>query len=128
MENPNKRNLPYGKIGRIWCPSLKDDVAFDNNGFRHLIWKGRKHRPESDRKRRFALLKYAPEIVAHPNSNINYKEQKAFSIIERHGKKIAKASRAKFWALSKKCDGKMITVVIRQIKSGKKHFFSIYDE
>ena len=51
-EAKRRAKLFYQGIGRVWCPALKDYIAFDERGFRHLIQKGRRFRMKSEHKRR----------------------------------------------------------------------------
>ena len=37
-------------------------------------------------------------------------------------------TKMQFWALSIKRDGEMITVVVRAVGDGRKHFFSVYNQ
>jgi hypothetical protein len=94
MENQITDKAFYRSIGRVWSPQIDDHIMFNNIGFRHLIWKGRRRR--------------------------SYRDQ--------HGKKIIKTPSANFWEFTGERDNKTIIVIVRQIKSGRKHFFSVYDE
>ena len=88
MENPVGENAYeeaeqkakefYKSIGRVWCPVLGDYVAFNKIGFRHLLGRGRKPRSRSDQMRRFALLRYAVDILSRVLSRPN--EASGFSI------------------------------------------------
>jgi hypothetical protein len=123
MENPiienhketlaQKTKAFYKQIGHIWCPTLGDYVAFSTPGFRHLLRGGAGWRSRLDKRRRFLLLKFAPQIIASPHAKVVPGEQ---------------TEKAKFWEISEKYDKKLITVVVRQIGQGNKHFFSTYND
>ncbi|HEY5259162.1 MAG TPA: hypothetical protein VIJ46_00825 [Rhabdochlamydiaceae bacterium] len=104
----------YKAINRVWCLPLDAYVVFDRQGFHHLIVKKNIPRPKSERKRRFALLPYAQDILKNPDTIISHKI------------KNIRKSQADFWIFSGKTNDLHIKVVVRQIGSGKKHFFSIY--
>jgi hypothetical protein len=112
-EIKEKARLFYKSIGSVWCPALDDEVFFDESGFRHLVQKGRRFRMKSEQKRRFALLKYAREVLESSSKcseNVRGVEN----------------SRAHYWKFKKDLDGIAITVVVRQMEGDDKRFLSIY--
>lgn len=112
-EAKQKAKLFYKSIGRIWCPALDEEIFFNEKGFRHLIQKGRTPRLKSEQKRRFALLKHAKEII---ESGLVVVEHKA----EQKNQEVL------YWRLKSCRDDVVITVIIQQVKNGKKHFLSVY--
>jgi hypothetical protein len=102
----------YGKIKSVWSPALGDEIAFNNKGFKHLVGDGRRPRQKNDRMRRFALLPLASEIIA------------SAKIYEDH----RRVGQTQYWAVAQENNGEIVRVVIRQIGSGRKHFFSIYNQ
>jgi hypothetical protein len=114
MENSIKE--AYSKIGRVWCPVLEDFVTFNRAGLQHLIRKRGIMRPKSEQRRRFALLRYAENIIKNPDA------------IVTHEIKNAELSPAEFWMFHREQDDIRITLTIRQIGKGNKHFFSIYGD
>lgn len=136
MENPvsessyeevrKKAKEFYGKIGRVWCPALNDYVVFNSVGFRHLVWKGAEQRPQKEQERRFGLMSNAKNILATHCGAVEFREEIEMGIVRKHGIKMRRLSRARFWGLSDERGGKTITIVIRQIGYRNKHFFSIY--
>lgn len=107
----------YLKIGNIWCPALNDSINFTVIGFKHLIRSGRKPRAPRDQIRRFVLLPMAECIVTDGDVEIEYRKSEIIS-----------QNVVQFWGITRKNDPKEITVVIRQIGVGEKHFFSIFDQ
>ncbi len=137
MENPafhdgyeevrrNAKSL-YSKIGRVWCPKLNDWVVFNNVGFYHLIWKGRRRRSEREQKRRFLLLGHAADIVGDSNA-IVFREGKLIANSNEHDQMTAESPNTTFWRLVAKRQGETITVVVCQAMHGKKHFLSIFNK
>jgi hypothetical protein len=104
----------YKKIPKtgVWCPLLHDYVVFNRFGLRHLFQSGRHRRSLADQKRRFSLLKFAPEIIADSCAKLIPGDD---------------TPEAKFWHIEGLRDRKTITVVVRQIGNGNKHFFSVYN-
>ena len=98
------------QIVRVSCPKLNASIAFNRIGFRHLIRKGGVRRPRGEQKRRFALLRYAPGIISNPRANV---------VLRTKG-------RAHFWMFQEERGGRMVKVIVRQLRGGKKHFYSIF--
>lgn len=116
----------YSKIGRIPSPALSGEyVAFTSVGFTHLVRKGRNPRPRSEQKRRFALLPYAETIIKNPQAVIIYRTTETKYWTNRYGQKVLITSTAHFWTFVEEINGLTIKIVIRQLNSGQKHFFSI---
>lgn len=106
----------YAQIGQVWCPALESFISFGDDGFHHLIWKNRKHRSKADQRRRFRLLKYTGNIVASTKTNIAYQE-----------KEVALFHVA-YWAFTQEQDDQTLTVVVRKVGNGEKHFYSVFNK
>jgi hypothetical protein len=115
----------YGKISHVWCPALNDEVTFNTAGFHHLIWKQGKKRKKAEQIKRFtlvpdirAIIGDATNIVAHRQTTMPYSTY-------HRGKRKTKIVGAEFWELR---NNKGITVIVRQMKGGAKHFFSVFSK
>jgi hypothetical protein len=103
----------YKKLKPRSCPVLGNEmVYFYNSGYEHLIRKGRKFRPANEIYRRMKLLAYAEGII----------QDKAIFA------ELRKSGHITFWGLYKRVGKRDVTVVVRRIGNGPKHFFSIMDE
>ena len=122
-ENTRQR---YRSIGRIWCPVLGEYIAFTKVGFLHLLRKRGKRRALSEQMRRFSLLNHIKTIIEDPATAVVHRKGETENLVKRHGKKSFTSFPAEFWALTKECNGSVVTVVVRQTRTKKKHFFSIY--
>lgn len=127
-ETKGKAKEFYKKIDSVWCPALKDNVLFGDAGFRHLIWRGRSARNKKDQMKRFVLLPSAPKIIQKSKEFKEYRDKMQPANIKQQGSKRRVISRAQFWGLQESIADKNVTIVIRQIGNGKKHFFSIFEE
>lgn len=108
----------YKKIGYIECPAFNyERIYFLKRGFRHLIWKGTNLRDISDQIERLNLLQYVPNILKSIKSSKDLNENHIFNPIGN--------TKVNFWSISYKNNQLQITVVIRQINDGPKHFFSV---
>jgi hypothetical protein len=117
----------YGTIGHVWCPSLSADIVFSREGFDHLIGKGGVLRPKSERRRRFDLLLLAREILADPDAQFAHEEKPITYRTKINGAYTTIAATAYFWSFRKEYEGKIVTLVIRQIGDRPKHFLSIFE-
>ena len=94
----------------ITCPALNNEkIYFNNSGFTHLMRKGGKLRAYSEQKRRFSALKFCKEILTLRDPVIEYRQ----------------INNVQFWMFKTIKDNLEIKLVIRQIDSNPKHFFSI---
>ena len=111
-----KRNARsfYSNMKNIPPPELDDTIYFNNIGFRHLIWKGGKHRSKREQVRRFQLLYSVEKIISNPDATFLRKVKWHDSV------------RSVFWIFKESIDGKTVTVVIRRVGNGRRHFFSVY--
>ncbi|MFA5432356.1 MAG: hypothetical protein WC319_05720 [Candidatus Paceibacterota bacterium] len=116
----------YSDIGAVRCPALGDEyVFFSSLGFNHLIRKGRIPRSRNEQKRRFTLLLHVEKIIKSPKAVIIYRKENVKEKSNRHGEKILIESVAHFWALIEKIEDCEVKVIVRQLKDGNKHFFSV---
>ncbi len=108
----------YKKINYVECPAFTNEkVYFLKRGFRHLIWKGTKLRDIDEQIDRLSLLRYVPDILKSSNHFKDFNKNKL------HNQQTG--TRVNFWSFSGEYNQIKITVVIRQINDGPKHFFSV---
>ena len=97
------------------CPALGNEmVYFNNQGFNHLLKKGRKKRKPSDQYRRFRLMKYLPELIGDPKISVSIRRINSDS------------GTIHYWELRKKLNSMTISIIVRQVNHGKIHFYSIF--
>ncbi len=101
----------YYSIGRIWCSALGHHIVFNRFGFKHLIQKYSGIRAKNEQIRRFALLVCVSSILQQRNIHIIFNER---------------SGDVRFWAFLWEYHWKTMKLTIRQIDSGKMHFFSIF--
>lgn len=119
----------YLSVKQVLCPALNNEViVFTMTGFNHLIRKGRILRSHADRMRRFKLLKYIKPITENAVKISEHRIEFRDEVIMRYGKKIKNRQIVEFWAIQKTHDEKNITILIRRIGNGQKHFFSVMSE
>lgn len=119
----------YSSIGPVTCPVLGNEkVFFTKAGFNHLIRKGKIVRPTKEQMRRFRLVRLAEKALRRENVSILRERRETREVINRHGKKSVIRVRADFWRIETIQDGQLITIIIRKIGNGQKHFFSIMNK
>jgi hypothetical protein len=109
----------YKKIGYVECPAFPNEkIYFNQNGFRHLLRKGKKLREISAQVERLNLLKYVAKIINTSQSYVDYNKNKKDNPLDQ-------TKTSDFWSFKQRHDGLEIIVIIRQAKRGYKHFFSV---
>ncbi len=107
----------YYETKYIRCPAFNSElVYFTHDGFNHLIYKEKKPRDLEEQTRRFNLFKFAKEILRTSKKFNTYKH-----LISKRLVKVY------YWSFMKYIHGRRMTVIVRQIGEGEKHFFSIFD-
>ncbi len=121
MSHRNKTVGYYQKIYRdlskskITCVALGNQVIVCNAvGFKHLLWKGLRRRKMRDVMSRLCLLQNVSRILRSNDVFVECRTHKT------------KESTVHYWGITKNIRDAPITVVIRQIGGGKKHFYSIF--
>jgi len=108
-----KVKYEYDKLKNLTCPGLDNEVIFFyRSGYNHLIRKGRKFRSRKEVLRRTGLLSRVVEVVSSRLIEVAIRREEG----------------AIFWELRKRFKDRDIIVVIRQLGTGPKHFFSVMDE
>jgi hypothetical protein len=109
-----KARVEYKKIGSITCPAFYgEQVYFNACGFNHLIRKGRVPRKTSEQIRRIHLIPQAVAIISKGMKACVYR------------KTMMGQSMGHFWTFKKTYHDTKVQVVIRQMNTGRKHFFSV---
>ena len=112
-----KKHQEYKKIGCVECPAFGNEkIYFNRHGFNHLLRKEGIPRSRYEQHRRTALLPYAVKILSDATRSITYSTN------------IEENCLAQFWTFHSTIDSKKIKIVVRQLGTGRKHFFSIYDK
>jgi hypothetical protein len=116
----------YRNTGAAWSPAFQCHIAFNVAGFHHILWKQNERRSKREQIRRFALLCRAKPIIEQTKNVATHRQTTVLHIARRRGKKKTRVLKADFWSLVQKSRDITVTVVIRQLEGGQKHFFSIF--
>ncbi len=110
QEYIEKEKEKYKKLGHAECPAFEHEkIYFNRHGLRHLMRKNGIPRPILEQRRKFKLMQYVPDAL----------------------KKVTKIARGAtsgdihFWSLTQKGQELILIIIVRQIKNGPKHFYSV---
>lgn len=105
----------YKRIGSVACPYFRGEkVYFTRSGFNHLLRKGKQTRISSEQIERLHLIQYCKKILESEQALVEYRSS------------IRPNTIAQFWGFAARLDKLHIKLVVRQIDTGRKHFFSIF--
>ena len=113
-EKFKKYKEEYYLIGHIYCPALNYRVFINSNGFKHLTRKGRVPRTPKEKYKRLSLICYIASALENGK------------LVEIREEYIGDCKINTFWCIEYILDNKKIRIIVRKIKNGKMHFFSIY--
>jgi hypothetical protein len=104
----------YKTIGKVHCPCLGVEVAFNSRGFRHVLYDG-EGRPRSlqDRIRRLSLLPLVIPMIKHAKKIHEHRVEKGVEFISFRKYNFERET----W----------VTVVIKKTLSGNTTYLSIMD-
>ncbi len=119
----------YKKVGSIKSPALGETVFFTSEGFNHLMFKGKSERTKNDQMTKFKILPAGIKII---KKSTTFQEYAEFLIEVTRKKKIRGKRRtvkenvlAKYWCFIAIMDGLKVKTIVRQVGTGKKHFWSV---
>lgn len=105
----------FKETGSINCPSFTNEKVFFNaKGLQHLFYKGPRSR--RDIKRITKSIELLPRSV---------KLLKLMPIAQEEDEYVSHNKRYRFWAFEGVVENRRIKVVVRQIGTGRKHFYSV---
>jgi len=112
----------YKRIGSIPCPAFSAErVYFNAKGFDHLIFKNREYRSKREQIERTGLLPEAVRMLASCTRFSGYRDY----AVETNAGLPSPRIMHHLWSFTREDGKRKITVVIRQIGNGSKHFLSV---
>lgn len=116
----------YKSLGEVYCPYFKEKIAFNAQGLEHLRYKHRgKSRLEQDQYMRFKLVYLAPEVIKISSSLQGIWETKKFEHIKVHSRLDKIFKNVTFYEFIAIIKRNRIKIIVKQVESGKKFFWSI---
>jgi hypothetical protein len=126
-ETKKKAKEIYEKIGKVWCPCLKDEVFFNNEGFDHILFKTwNRGRSSLEQYTRLRLISLVPDIITRSHTLQEYDERKMLvrqNINSRWEKRAKLVRYYVFIAIIKEV---RLKIIIKEIEGGNKIFYSLY--
>lgn len=115
----------YDSIEKVYCPILKEDVIFNSDGFRHLLYESNgKPRTVSEKIYKLTLL---PLVIPVIKNAIGVDEERNIDI--KYGRKInSKTKKGTAYALVAKVGRKdpvSVRVILIKVGDGKLTFRSV---
>ena len=116
----------YKRIGKIYCPYLKEKISFNSHGFRHMIYRNQKNK--RDRKTqlmRFRLLPKAVKLLKLTTTIQEKGSYKSRARIRQRGVKKQRTKVTQYYDFIAIIDGWKIKAIIKKIGRGKPFFWSV---
>lgn len=118
--------LIYRGFGEIYCPYFQEKIIFNSKGFEHVRFKRRNHaRNLQDQYIRFKILKFAPEVIRLSKTVQGVLEQNIFENMRSDHKNELTLVDAVFYEFIAILEKVRVRVIVKQINSGQKYFWSI---
>jgi len=112
----------YKRIGSISCPDFgAERIYFNSKGFDHLIFKNREYRSKREQIDRIRLI---PEAVRMLTSCTRFSGYRSYAVDTKIGLPSPRVIHH-LWSFTREDDKRKVTMVIRQIGNGSKHFLSV---
>ena len=116
----------YKSFEEVYCPYFKEKVSFNAQGLEHLKFKQRgKARLEQDQYMRFKLLHLAPEVIKISSSLQGIWNTQKFEMIKQNSKWKNVLKSITYYEFIAVINKNRVKIVVKQIESGKKIFWSI---
>ena len=116
----------YKNIPETNCPYFKEKVLFNAQGLEHLKFKQqRKARSQQDQYMRFKLLHLAPIIITSSSTLQGVWETKSFERIRIHSRTDTVLKMVTYYEFVAVVENMRVKVIVKQIESGRKIFWSI---
>ena len=116
----------YKTFGEVYCPYFKEVVSFSAQGLEHLKYKRRdRARTDTDQYMRFKLIHLAPEIIKLSHTVQGVLETNKFEQIRVHNRTELVLKYVTYYEFIAILKRNRVKVIIKQIESGTKVFWSI---
>ncbi len=116
----------YNKIGSVFCPYLKCEVAFNSKGIEHLKFK-EKNKPRSPEEQylRFKLLPLAGHIIKNSHTIQEYFETKRFEKQKINSRWEGGLVEVFYYGFVAIINNARLKIIIKETRGGNKFFYSI---
>ena len=116
----------YATIGNVYCPYLKENIAFNVKGLKHLKFKSdRQARSRNEQYARLKLLHLAPQIIKASHTLQGVWRTKRFETMNINSRWEHILKEVIFYEFIAVMENVRAKVIIKEIQGGEKHFWSI---
>ena len=122
----NQAEEDYKTIGEVYCPYLKDKVAFNAKGLDHIKLKEwDKARSTQDQYVRLRLLKIAPQILKQSHTLQEFFERNRLERQKINSRWDFRMINVKYYGFVAIIKGHRLKVIVKEIQGGNKFFWSL---
>ena len=126
LEVKDKAEKFYKTIDNIYCPYLKEKVAFNTKGLKHLKFKSdRQARPRKDQYSRLKLIHLTPEVLKQSHTLQGIWQTKRFEAKKMNSRWERVMKRITYYEFIAVVDTVRLKIIIKQVLGGDKHFLSV---
>jgi len=116
----------YKTIGDVYCPYLKEKIAFNTKGLKHLKFKSdRQARPRKDQYSRLKLIHLTPEVLKQSHTLQGIWQTKRFEAKKMNSRWERVMKRITYYEFIAVVDTVRLKIIIKQVLGGDKHFLSV---
>jgi len=116
----------YATIGDVYCPYLKEKIAFNAKGLKHLKFKSdRQARSRNEQYARLKLLHLAPQILKASHTLQGIWQTKRFETMNINSRWEYVMKDVVLYEFIAVIANVRAKVIIKEIHGGEKHFWSI---
>jgi len=116
----------YSKIGEVWCPYFKENIAFNAKGIRHLKFKSdERARLEKDQYARLKLLHYVPDVIKNSRTVQGIDKRRDFEKEKNNGEWRYAMKDIVFFEFIAVMANVRIKIIVKEVFGGEKHFWSV---
>ena len=116
----------YKSFSEVYCPYFKEKISFSSQGLEHLRFKSRERvRPEKDQYMRLKLMYLAPEVLKTSQTVQGILETKKFEKVRVNNRTDIVLQLVTYYEFIAVIKRNRVKIIIKQIESGKKFFWSI---
>jgi hypothetical protein len=122
----NEAEQQYRAYGQIACPYFQGPVAFNTEGFRHIVFKSwNRGRDPHDQFMRLKYLFRAPEILRLSRTVQGIQETQGWERRRRHGRWEKLLTPVTYYEFIAVLDGRRFKVIVKQLPDGQRIFWSL---
>ena len=126
QKTKNKSEELYKSLKEVTCPYFKEKVTFNAKGLEHLKFKKKNHaRSHNDQYIRLRLLYLAPEVLKLSRTVQGISERKVFELNRSNNRNEHILVNATYYEFIAVLNNIRVRVVVKQIDTGPKYFWSI---